>query len=424
MRTERTEVLVVGAGPVGLFSALQLASQDIDVIVLDRESGPATRSYACVLHQSTLGLLDEHGLIDEALQVGQRIETLAFYDETKRRAELHLSELHSAFPFMLVVPQSWLEEALERKLADAGVDVWWNHRLDSVETTGDQMVANIEQFGHTALGYVVPHWEAIVQKRFTIEAPFVIGSDGPESTVRSCLNVDFESHEKPSSFLIYEFETEAPIETEACIVMGPDSTDALWPLSKTRCRWTFEMLPVASTEHPLKERDAFVFTECDNEEHALDYARQALRVRAPWFRGGVKEVIWRQPVDFERLLVKSLGHNGCWLAGDAAHQTLPFTGQSMNAGMHEARALAIAIHKILRQDASSSLLDAYARQTHETWEQLLDPHALKAGSGMDPWMAQNVKRLLPCLPATGEDFDAIGRQLHLQFAGSRAALVL
>jgi len=83
MRTERTDVLVVGAGPVGLFSALQLASQDIDVIVIDRESGPAARSYACVLHQSTLGLLDQHGLIDEAIEVGQRIDTVGFYDENR-----------------------------------------------------------------------------------------------------------------------------------------------------------------------------------------------------------------------------------------------------------------------------------------------------------------------------------------------------
>src|SRR5207302_279485 len=76
MRTERTDVLVVGAGPVGLFSALQLASNGIDVTVIDRESGTAARSYACVLHQSTLGLLDQHGLIDEALEVGRRIDTI------------------------------------------------------------------------------------------------------------------------------------------------------------------------------------------------------------------------------------------------------------------------------------------------------------------------------------------------------------
>jgi 3-(3-hydroxy-phenyl)propionate hydroxylase len=267
----------------------------------------------------------------------------------------------------------------------------------------------------------VPHWESIVQKRFAIEAPYVIGADGPDSTARSCMNIEFQFQDKPASFLVYEFETEHPVENEARIVMGPNSTDALWPLSATRCRWTFEMLPVAeAAEFPQKERDAFVFTECDTDENILTYARQATRIRAPWFRSGVKEVIWRAPVDFVRHMVTSFGHAGCWLAGDAAHQTMPFTSQSMNAGLHEAKVLTDAIRKILHQDASTSLLDAYGRQTHDAWTQLLDPKSLKAGSGVDPWIAQNIKRLLPCLPATGEDLERVAQQLHLQLARSMA----
>lgn len=420
MRTERTEVLVVGAGPVGLFSALQLASEDIEVIVIDREAKPAARSYACVLHQSTLGLLDQHGLIDEALEVGQRIDTIGFYDETKRRAELHLSEVHSAYPFLLVIPQSWLEQALERKLADAGVEVWWEHRLDSFEPMSDGVRANIEQFASTALGYVVPHWESVVQKRFGLESGFVVAADGPESTARSCMNVEFGIREKPQSFLVYEFETEEALENEARIVMGPDSIDALWPLSKTRCRWTFQMVPVTAQEFPEKEREPYTFNDTNNDLCAA--VKRATRVRAPWFHNGVKEVFWRTEVDFERRLVNSFGHNQCWLAGDAAHQTLPFTCQSMNGGLHEAKALTDAIHRILRQNASTSLLEAYGQQTHETWKQLLDPRSLRLGTNVDPWIAQNIKRLLPCLPASGEDLAPVTRQLHLQFAGSPEAV--
>lgn len=422
MRTQRTEVLVIGAGPVGLFSALQLTNADIDVTIIDRESGPAAHSYACVLHQSTLALLDQHGLIDEAIEVGQRIDTLGFYDEATRRAELRLSELHAAFPFLLVVPQSWLEEALERKLAEQGVDVRWNHRLDSLEPGPDEERAIIEQFGSTALGYVVPHWEQVVQKRFPIESSFIIAADGPESTARSCMNIDFETFGKPASFLIYEFETDRPLENEARIVMGPDSTDALWPLSETRCRWTFEMLPVNPHEFPPKDRESFVFTECDTDDNIRLCAQQAIRIRAPWFNNGVKEIIWRAPVDFQRHLVRSFGHNGRWLVGDAAHQTLPHTSQSMNAGLHEAKMLTDAIHRILRQNASTSLLDVYAEHTRETWKQLLDPETLTSHAAVDPWIARHSKNILSCLPATGDDLVRAAEQLHLQFANRPAAL--
>jgi 3-(3-hydroxy-phenyl)propionate hydroxylase len=263
------------------------------------------------------------------------------------------------------------------------------------------------------LGYVVPHWESVVRKRFGIEAPFVIAADGPESTARSAMNIEFGIREKPQSFLIYEFEAEEPIENEARIVMGRDSTDALWPLSETRCRWTFQMLPVGNREFPEKEREPYIFADSDDDLRAA--VQRAAHVRAPWFHNGCKEVTWRTEVDFERRLVASLGHNQTWLVGDAAHQTLPFTCQSMNAGLHEAKTLTDAIHKILRQNASSSLLETYAQQTHDTWKQLLDPRALRAGLGVDPWIAQNLKRLLACLPASGEDLEPVARQLNLQW---------
>jgi hypothetical protein len=92
----------------------------------------------------------------------------------------------------------------------------------------------------------------------------------------------------------------------------------------------------------------------------------------------------------------------------------------MNAGLHEAKALTDAIHKILRQGGSSTLVDAYGHQTHETWTQLLDSKSLKAGSGIDPWIAQNIKRLLPCLPASGEDLEHVARQLHLEWVSPMA----
>jgi 2-polyprenyl-6-methoxyphenol hydroxylase-like FAD-dependent oxidoreductase len=415
MRTQKAEVLVVGAGPVGLFSALQLASQDIDVLVIDRESGPAAHSYACLLHPSTLALLDQHGLVEEALRVGQRIETLAFYDQTSRRAELNLAELPAQFPFMLTVPQSWLEAALERKLTDAGVDVWWDHRFDSSETLNDQVRAKVEQFGRTALGYVVPHWESVVQKQIAVEAPFVIAADGPDSTVRDCIDGRFEVHGKTESFLIYEFETNDRIENEARIVLGPQSVDAFWPLADNGCRWTFQTLPADDRELVDNERDSFVITDEEDDESLRKHAQQAIRVRAPWFRHEVKEVIWRAPLDFERRLVNPIGRNNCWLVGDAAHQTLPHAMQSMNAGLHEAKGLTDAIHRVLRKDGSLSLLNLYGDQTHETWVHMLDEESIKAVLQAEPWLAENAKRILPCLPGTGDELTRLAEKLHLEF---------
>src|SRR4051812_8294061 len=82
---ERPEVLVAGAGPVGLMAALALAEQGIQVQIVDQEKRPAARSYALALHPQSLRLLDEVGLADELLERAHRIERLAFYEGMERR---------------------------------------------------------------------------------------------------------------------------------------------------------------------------------------------------------------------------------------------------------------------------------------------------------------------------------------------------
>src|SRR5579859_2484745 len=129
MRESQTEVLVVGAGPIGLWTALLLAEAGIAVTIIDQESHTAARSYACGLHPRTLELLSRLGLAETLLAGGRRIEKLAFYGSDTREAELDFSGLAGSFPFMLIVPQSSVESLLEQRLGQAGVAVHWNHRF-------------------------------------------------------------------------------------------------------------------------------------------------------------------------------------------------------------------------------------------------------------------------------------------------------
>src|SRR4051812_4822771 len=173
MKTDRTEVLVVGAGPVGLLTAILLAEAGIKVEIIDREDRPAARSYACALHSPTIQLLDRLGLAEPLMAQGRPIHGIAFYDGDTRCAEIKLSALGGKFPFLLVLPQSSLEEILEQRLLrSAGVRVKWNHRFAKVEPEDEDVVATVEKLGGTALGYIVPHWETVVQKEISIRAKF------------------------------------------------------------------------------------------------------------------------------------------------------------------------------------------------------------------------------------------------------------
>ena len=106
MREERTEVLVVGAGPVGLLTAIVLAEAGIEVRIIDREERTAARSYACALHPRTLRLLDGMGLAAPIIERGRRLDRVAFYDGAARQAEVKLSALGGPFPFMVILPQN------------------------------------------------------------------------------------------------------------------------------------------------------------------------------------------------------------------------------------------------------------------------------------------------------------------------------
>src|SRR6266516_150270 len=110
LREETTEVLVAGAGPVGMITAILLAENGIRVKVVDKESSTATHSYACALHPGSLQLMEQIGLAEDIIKMGRRVDTVGLYDGKRRRAEIKLSGLAGDFPFVVVLPQRALKK--------------------------------------------------------------------------------------------------------------------------------------------------------------------------------------------------------------------------------------------------------------------------------------------------------------------------
>src|SRR6187401_1274414 len=126
MKRDQTEVLVVGAGPVGLLTAILLSERDIQVQIIDSEAGTAARSYACALHPASLRLLDRLGLAATVLEHSHRIPKMVFYEGASRCAQINLSEFGGN---CLVLPQNVLEDILEQRLRQKShLAVNWNHR--------------------------------------------------------------------------------------------------------------------------------------------------------------------------------------------------------------------------------------------------------------------------------------------------------
>jgi len=423
MREGQTEVLVVGAGPVGLWTALLLADAGVEVAIIDQQTRTAARSYACALHPRTLGLLNRFGLVAALASRGRSASKISFFDREKPRAGLDLAKSGGEFAHLLIAPQNALEDELEKRLRQAGVTVHWNHRFDNLTQEETQAIATVEELTGTGTGYIVPHWEMVVKRRVPIRAQFIIGADGHGSMVRQRLGIGWRNGGHRETFAAYEFESEPDGQDEIRVVLDAATTNVLWPLPNNRLRWTFQL---TRSEHPgelpEKERRALRLDQPQLDDAIRAQVQRITVQRAPWFRATVRNIDWCSEIAFERRLAEAFGRGRCWLAGDAAHQTGPAGVQSMNGGFLEAADLVARICRILREETEVESLGHYNAEQQRTWEQMLGfTGGLSPRAGADPWIRDHCEQILPGLPGLGQDAAALAADLRLDFAQRPAA---
>jgi 2-polyprenyl-6-methoxyphenol hydroxylase-like FAD-dependent oxidoreductase len=407
------EVLVVGAGPVGLAAALFLRQDGVRVDIIDMHQRATQQSYALAIHPCTLRILDEAGLSEGLIAAGRKVTKVAYYEGRERRAEVDYSALASRHRYLLVVRQSLLERAVEEALRRKTLEVRWRHRLQALTVDGATLRAEVAVLDQVATGYPVARTEWVVVRSETIRPAFVIGADGYDSAVRRMSGIEMEEHGPDQVFSVYEIEAAGELPVDVRVILDPDLTSVYWPLEPGRCRWGFQI------------RDA--------SDHAasMDRLEELIAARAPWWTARPTQIYWSTLGLFARRLTRSFGRGGVWLAGDAAHQAAPVGVHSMNAGLVEAHELASRISRIVRAGEAPSLLQEFATGTHAAWQWLLGAstpssamHAagtpagprVRALPGADAWVRQTGARIVACMPASGDDLDPLLRQIGLTAA--------
>ncbi len=390
-----SEVLVIGGGPVGMYAALALVSRGLDVQIIDKDEQGVAHSYGLALHPESLRLLDELGLTRFLLPHGQRIERLAFYDAADRAQTLDFSVVEGAFPYVLVVPQTLLEDVLERALAKRGVRVLRNHQALSINNGPDHVEVEVARMDKASVGYGIARTEMSLDRIYNVRADYVVGADGYESFVRRSQRIQVEKPRPTQWFTVFEFPAEMVTTDEARVVLHGAASNVLWPIHPGRGRWSFQVGESNSGSNPAE-------------------LAELLASRAPWFGSPPEELVWANTVRFEQYLVERYGEGRVWLAGDAAHGTSPVGVQSMNVGLREAHDLAERLSATRAGSTDRDLLGGYDARWRSEWQSMLAISArLAPQNGSQAWAVENADRLLCCIPASGPDLARLLEQMHL-----------
>src|SRR6267378_7710341 len=180
-----TDVLIVGAGPVGLFLANECARRDLRWRLVEARSSQSEHSKALAIFPRTLEIFDMAGLVAPFLEKANRVTSVAVMTHGRTLAHMRFTPKESPYPFVAMVPQDVTERMLVEQLRRAGGDVEYETTFVSAAEQDDAVSVTLERKGEP----------------IELRASFVVGCDGAHSTVRHLLNLPFEGAEYEDSFM-------------------------------------------------------------------------------------------------------------------------------------------------------------------------------------------------------------------------------
>ncbi len=332
----QTEVLVVGAGPVGLTLAAELARRGVPSRIIDQSVGPSTTSKAIAIQPRTLEIFSHMGLVDEVMARGFVVGAGNFYLNGRPVARVDFHDLDSPYGFIVDLPQNETEEVLLEHLARNGLEVERDTRLLRLEQDSEGVSVGVARREHSE----------------TLRCSYVIGCDGAYSTVRHMLGLKFVSSPVPELLVLGDVMVDWLYPHEVHMFMHADGFLVCFPLPGGRYRLIAE---VTAQEMPL-------IPGIDRPPKATpERFREIVRRRAQ-ADADISDVTWLAGFRIQHQVVEQYGQGRVFVAGDAAHVPSPAGGQGMNTGIQDACNLAWKIQLALRGHAAKGLLDSYSAE--------------------------------------------------------------
>ena len=331
---QESPIAIIGAGPTGMAAAALLARHGVRSILFEREADVMTIPRAVHLDEEVLRILHRCCLGAETAREIRPIRGMQLVDRDRRTLVSFAREgdgLHG-FARSNAFDQPELEAAMRRALArEPLVTLRTSTSVEAVEhlPTG-RLRVTIKDRVRDALG--------------ELETPAVLACDGARSRTRTFVGTDFEDLGFEGRWLVVDVATDAKLDLyEGCLqVADPERPTTYFCTGGGRHRWEIML------------RDGETADEMTSES----------RVRAlllPWLGDAASSATLRRRAvySFHSLVARRFRRGNVFLLGDAAHQTPPFIGQGLGAGIRDAANLAWKIAAVVQGRAQKSLLDTY-----------------------------------------------------------------
>ncbi|MCV2869284.1 FAD-dependent oxidoreductase [Defluviimonas sp. WL0002] len=335
----RHPVVIVGGGPIGIATAIDLGQQGIATLVLDDHEGIGMGSRAICFAKRCLEVADRYGCGEPMLHKGVVWNLGKVFHKDDKVFEFNLlPEQGHKYPAFINLQQPYFEKYMVDRLRalqaeGAPVEIRGKNRVDALEVKDD----------HVVLDVMTPDGP------YKVEADWLIACDGASSPLRTMLGHEFTGKVFQDSFLIADIKMKGDLKfpTERWFWFEPSHGQGASTL-------------LHKQPDDVWRVDFQIGWDVDRKEEMKE---ENIRRRLDAFLGKVDyEMVWSSIYTFQCKRMDSFRHGRVFFAGDAAHQVSPFGARGANSGMQDVDNLGWKLGLVIQGKAPERLLDSYSEE--------------------------------------------------------------
>lgn len=325
MSTQSTDIVIAGAGPVGLMCAYLGQLCGLSIVIVDKTEGPLETGRADALNARTLQLLETVNLFAELYPLGKICNTSSVWANGKfiSRQSSWWEALEGCFhKHFLMLGQSYIEKLLDNKLKKTGAAVKRSTTVEAIELNSSGCLTTLTNGER-------------------IQSNYFIGADGARSFVRNYFDIPFEIIRPQMIWAVIDgiIDTDF-VKVPEIIVFQAETSDVAWI--------------------PREGKIDRFYVRMDTKEFTLEEAIAKINLAMQPHSLKFKEIVWFSQFSVkESVSEKFYSHDRIFLAGDACHIHSVNGGQGLNTGLADAFNLMWKLHMVIHYSAPVQLLQSY-----------------------------------------------------------------